>query len=308
MRCAIWGALAAAVAVAAVPRAAPPEVALVHQIQTPAAVFLRHGPDAPVMVVAHRGDWRDAPENSLGAINQAVAGGADVVEIDVKRTGDGELVLMHDQTVNRTTNGTGRVDELTFAQVKALRLRSGPGGAAAAVTDATVPTLREAMQAVGGTGTVINLDKAWDHRDQVYDLLAELGQLEQGLFKSDADVAEVAAFLGRDPRIRYSHIVDDANADDIGAFPERQPHAYELLFDRPTDPQIQPDVVARARATSRIWINTLQRDEAFTWATAVDRHGADMIQTDDHSGLSAWLLARPGEEPEERRQRPSEAE
>ncbi|SNY26012.1 glycerophosphodiester phosphodiesterase family protein [Paractinoplanes atraurantiacus] len=290
-------------AIAAVPRADQP--AGNHSAESPGKLLLRHGPGAPVMIAAHRGYWRGAPENSIGAITQAVAHGAQVVEIDVQRTSDGELVLMHDDTVNRTTDGTGRVADLTLAQIKALHLREGLGGAQAAVTGDTVPTLHEAMQAVRRGGTLVNLDKAWAFRDQIYDLLTELGQLGQGLFKSSAPIAEVTAFLDKDPRILYSHVVDDGNAADIGAFTGRTPQAYELIFDRLTDPQIQPAAVAKARATSRVWINTMWyglaagytdeaslRDPALGWAPVVDRHGADVIQTDDEDRLADWLRAR----------------
>ncbi|GAA2598027.1 hypothetical protein GCM10010435_91750 [Winogradskya consettensis] len=78
---------------------------------------------------AHRGYWRGAPENSLPAITQAIQHGAHIVEIDVQRTSDGELVLMHDDSVDRTTDGTGKVVALTLAQMRSLRLRSGLGGA-----------------------------------------------------------------------------------------------------------------------------------------------------------------------------------
>lgn len=288
-------------------RAESPQVATATTAQERPATeqLLRHGAGAPLMIVSHRGYWRGAPENSIGAIAQAVAHGAQVVEIDVQRTGDGELVLMHDDTVNRTTNGTGKVADLTLAQVKALRLRAGLGGGQAAVTEETVPTLREAMLAVRRGGTVINLDKAWAFREKIYALLIELGQLDQGLFKSSAPVAEVSAFLAKDARIRYSHVVDDGNAGDIGAFSGRTPQAYELIFDRLTDAQIQPAAVAKARLTSRIFINTMWyglaagytdegslRDAALGWGSVADRHGADMIQTDNVDRLGDWLRAR----------------
>ncbi|MBB5786966.1 hypothetical protein HD601_001541 [Jiangella mangrovi] len=62
-------------------------------------MYLDHGLDAGVMVIAHRGYWRGAPENSIAAVEQAIDRGAHVVEIDVQRTADGHLVLMHDTTV-----------------------------------------------------------------------------------------------------------------------------------------------------------------------------------------------------------------
>lgn len=55
-----------------------------------------------VLVVSHRGDWRNAPENSLQAFQNCIDMGVDMVELDLKKTKDGELILMHDNTLNRT--------------------------------------------------------------------------------------------------------------------------------------------------------------------------------------------------------------
>lgn len=65
-----------------------------------------------VLVVAHRGDWRYAPENSLAAIEHSIDVGVDVVEIDLQLTKDSVLVVMHDATLDRTTTGTGRVSDV----------------------------------------------------------------------------------------------------------------------------------------------------------------------------------------------------
>lgn len=68
-----------------------------------------------VLVVSHRGDWRNAPENSLQAFQNCIDMGVDMVELDLKKTKDGELILMHDNTLNRTTNGTGKPEDYTLA-------------------------------------------------------------------------------------------------------------------------------------------------------------------------------------------------
>lgn len=73
-----------------------------------------------VLNIAHRGANRVAPEETIEAYHAAKKDGADVLEMDLQRTSDGVLVLMHDATVDRTTNGSGRVDEMTLAEVKAL--------------------------------------------------------------------------------------------------------------------------------------------------------------------------------------------
>ena len=73
-----------------------------------------------VLNIAHQGGEVEAPSNTLFAFKTAKEKGADVLELDVHATLDGELVVIHDTTVNRTTNGGGRVDRLTLAQLKAL--------------------------------------------------------------------------------------------------------------------------------------------------------------------------------------------
>lgn len=62
-----------------------------------------------VIVVSHRADWRNFPENSLEAIESAIRMGVDVVELDLQRTKDGKLILMHDSKLDRTTTGKGKV-------------------------------------------------------------------------------------------------------------------------------------------------------------------------------------------------------
>ncbi len=73
-----------------------------------------------VLVIAHRGGLGLWPENTPYAFEHAVELGVDVLEMDVQSTEDGELVVMHDGTVDRTTNGTGRVQELTLAELRQL--------------------------------------------------------------------------------------------------------------------------------------------------------------------------------------------
>ncbi len=66
---------------------------------------LKNNRSGYVFVVAHRGDWRNAPENSVSAIKKAADMGADMVEIDIQRTKDSVFILMHDGSIDRMTNG-----------------------------------------------------------------------------------------------------------------------------------------------------------------------------------------------------------
>lgn len=110
-----------------------------------------------VMVVAHRGVWDNAPENSIRSIEDAIELGVDMVELDIRKTLDGELVLMHDAYIDRMTDGVGLVAEMTLAELKNFNLRNRNGGA---ITEFKIPTLQEAMLAAKGK-ILVRIDKAY---------------------------------------------------------------------------------------------------------------------------------------------------
>lgn len=97
---------------------------------------------------AHRGASAYAPENTLPAFELAIAQGADGVELDVQRTADGHLVVVHDETVDRTSNGTGKVVDLTLAELR--RLDFGGGG--------RIPLLDEVLRLCAPTAMVVNVE------------------------------------------------------------------------------------------------------------------------------------------------------
>jgi len=100
--------------------------------------------------IAHGGGLGRAPANTLAALELAVTDGADVLEVDAQLTADGVLVLMHDDTVDRTTDGAGRVADLTLADIRPLNAAFGYEGEPAdrfAGDGIAVPTLAEALAA-----------------------------------------------------------------------------------------------------------------------------------------------------------------
>lgn len=99
----------------------------------------------PPLVIAHRGASGSAPENTLAAFRRAAELGADMIELDVQLTRDGEVVVIHDATLERTTNGSGPVRERTLAELR--RLDAG-GWFATGFRGERVPTLREVLAAV----------------------------------------------------------------------------------------------------------------------------------------------------------------
>ncbi len=99
-----------------------------------------------VDVISHRGEHLAHPENTLPAIEAAIAIGADWVEIDVRTTSDGKFVLMHDGTVDRMTDGKGPVSSMSFDQIRKL----DAGAKMAKFAGTRVPTLDEALSLMSG--------------------------------------------------------------------------------------------------------------------------------------------------------------
>lgn len=269
-------------------------------------------PQGGLIAIAHRGchapapyhGLPSAPENSQAALDHCVAIGVDVMETDVRKSRDGYLVIMHDATVDRTTNGHGAVDQLTLAALKAFRLRTGLGGEQAAVTDQTVLTLDE-MLALARGKIVLNLDV----KDAIY---AEVIDAVVRHRAADHVIVKVAAGAGSPPlasmvpfdRVPFMPMiasVDEMGADlpavvDRQATGARKPIGFEL----PRLPRSAVEPVAeRARAVGgRLWVNSLWdgfiagvggdvdalRDPDAVWGTLY-RSGITMIQTDEPEAL-----------------------
>jgi glycerophosphoryl diester phosphodiesterase len=220
-----------------------------------------------VLVVSHRGDWRNACENSVEAVRNASRMGVDIVEIDLGRTKDGELIVMHDDKVDRTTTGKGYVKDLTLAEIKQLRLRNGCN----IKTIYKVPTLEEVLLEAKGK-VMLNLDKAFDYFHQVYELLEKTGTADLVIMKSNAPAEDVQRDYGK--YLDKVIFMPKVNLDDEDAIRKLndylrilQPVAIEFKFAHDTNPL--PYEVKRIMAgKSRIWYNTL-------WDTHAGGHDDD---------------------------------
>jgi len=116
----------------------------------------------PIFAVAHRGCWSSAPENSLLSMENCIALGVEVAEIDVMLTADRELVVLHDPTLDRMTNGSGLVREHTLAELRELRLYERDGSphqimGKKLLTAHTIPTLAELLE-VTRSRLLLNLE------------------------------------------------------------------------------------------------------------------------------------------------------
>lgn len=157
-----------------------------------------------IMVCAHRATEIDKPENSLVAIQNAIDNQIEMVEIDIRETKDGELVLMHDATIQRTTTGTGNVSGYTLQELKQFNLEKANGS----LTNEKIPTLKEVFDLTRGK-IYINLDL--DEKapfTKVYDLAKQYGMLKQVQFYSK-DNSLIRSMLAKNPDLVVLPYIDD---------------------------------------------------------------------------------------------------
>ena len=212
-----------------------------------------------VVVVAHRGDWRNYPENSIPAIESVIRMGVDVMELDVKMTRDSVLVLSHDWTLNRTTTGSGNISDYTYEQLLAFDLKRGHG---IAIPGLKIPTLRQALE-VCKDRIVVNVDQGFDYYDQVLAITEELGMTDQVLIKNGQPLDKVQQKMSRHAhKMMYMPVVSVAGGSDMSTFnsylanPEAVPIAFELCFDT-LDDNVKNTARRVLDAGSKVWVNTI---------------------------------------------------
>jgi len=105
-----------------------------------------------ILICAHRGAHNDLPENSLASFKKAIELGIDIFELDIRATKDDSLIIMHDKSVDRTTDGHGDVADLSFEEIRKLHLKFNDK-----VTDEKVPTLEEVLMLAKGR-ILVDLD------------------------------------------------------------------------------------------------------------------------------------------------------
>lgn len=209
-----------------------------------------------VAVVAHRGDWRNWPENSIPAIESAINMGVDMVEIDVKLTRDSVLVLCHDWTLNRTTTGNGAIRDYTYEQLLAYDLKRGHG---IAIPGLKIPTLKQALELCKDR-VLVNVDQGFDYYDQVLAITEELGMTNQVIIKSGWSSEKVTAVLKQhEKNMIYMPVVNISEGTDLSAYDEYftlNPPAFELCFGKLND-KVKSLASKVAASGAKVWVNTL---------------------------------------------------
>ncbi|MCA4806963.1 glycerophosphodiester phosphodiesterase family protein [Myroides odoratimimus] len=258
--------------------------------------------DNPIKVVAHRGDWRNAPENSIPAIEYAIAMGVDIVEIDISETKDGHLILMHDKTIDRTTKSKGLVKDYTLAELKELYLVDGIN----ALTPYKIPTLQEVLVQFKDK-VMFNLDKSYDILDKCVALGKKTNTLNQLVFKSSKTREEVKKDWGDYLNmIHFMPIVNlkKSNAQTIvlDYIENYTPFGFEIIVPQETNKAL--DIINLINKHNLpIWMNSLwdkqnaghgdekamQNNEIYNWYI---NHKVSYIQTDRPEVLIKYLKSK----------------
>ena len=259
-----------------------------------------------VVVISHRGDWRNHPENSIPAIESVIDMGADMMEMDVKMTKDSVLVLCHDYTIDRTTNGRGYISDMTYDSLMTFKLKRSHG----VTTDSLrIPTLREALL-VCKDRILVNVDHAYPYYKEIVELTEELGMTGQVLMKGKSSIEKVNEDMSKhDNNLLYMPVIDANNESGKKLFAEYVdkgvvPMAFEVCWNRPGE-DIEYCVSMIHQMGSKLWINTIwsslcggfgcDDDAAFAAedpADVYEQHlqmGASMIQTDRPELLLEYL-------------------
>ena len=267
-------------------------------------------PQRDCAVVAHRGIWRDAPENSLVAIEAAIQAGCDVVEIDVRRSADGGLFLLHDKTLQRMAGIDEVPEQLTSGHLASLTLKNRDGGEGNEMTGEKLPSLQELFDL---TRNRIFLHLDVKDRAVIPEVIAcarNMGVEAQVDFWGNLRTADDLVWV-RETVIPHgvlfmakSRIGATHAAAELDLLFRLAPPVCEVCFDHIDDISA---LHARISETGmKLWANTLDsvafagftdtaaiEDPDAIWGRLIEA-GISLIQTDEPVALKSYLASRRG--------------
>lgn len=237
-------------------------------------------------VVAHRGGKRWAPENTLSAFRKSVELGADGIELDIHKCKSGELVVIHDDTLERTTNGTGYVKDKTWTELKELDAGSWYGSE---FKGERLPLLTDVLKLVDGKLTInIEIKNCpMNYKGIAEDLLQLLKSYPHTdkIMISSFDHKVLAEISAKTKKYRLA-LLGDSVLNKLGDYARTVgASAWNPAFDC-----VREDSVADAHE-AKLTVNTWTVNDKKDWQHARDLH-VDSIITDDPEGLKNFLAGK----------------
>lgn len=232
-----------------------------------------------IVTIAHRGGAKYAPENTLAAFKNAVKIGVDYVELDVHLSKDGELVVIHDDTVNRTTDSRGRVSKMTLEELKELDAGSK---FSEEFKGEKIPTLREVLEEViEDVGVVIEIKgKEPEIVPKVAELIEELEVADRVLIHSFSPET-IKKFRQLKPEVTASIDLTQASQNIWQDYicPALMSYTNIITFNNMGPREVVPDLIREAHlAGLSVWFGVANKEEDMRW---VIEQGVDGIFTDD---------------------------
>jgi glycerophosphoryl diester phosphodiesterase len=244
--------------------------------------------------LAHRGGARLAPENTLAAFANAIATGADILEMDVRRTADDVVIVLHDPTVDRTTDGVGTVSSMTFAEVEALDAGyqfTADGGTTFPFrgTGVRIPTLQQVLEANPGRYFNIEIKDAVPSVAPVLDLIATYSSTDHVVIASLYD--DILAAV----RTAAPDILTSMSAAELlvlyNLSPAQEPsYVAPTPIAQPPFAYVSPEMIALAKRHDVI-VQPWTIDDQSTMVEFLDQ-GVDGIITNDPVMLRDVISAR----------------
>ncbi|TDC46898.1 glycerophosphodiester phosphodiesterase [Jiangella ureilytica] len=241
------------------------------------------GPASTPAVVAHRGYSAVAPENTLAAVESALRSGADYVEVDVASSADGVPIILHDNTLDRTTDGTGALPSVTSDYIEGLDAGTW---FSTAFSGQPVPTLLDVLALVKGRAPVLLLEvKGPETRAELEVIVGQLrdeGLIEQTLLQS-FDVNVLRDVRAIEPELRLGLLRSSIDADPVAVARDLGVVAYNPAW---TALQNRTDVIDDLHA-AEIAVMPYTIDDASQWEILRDL-GVDGIITNRPGALVGW--------------------
>jgi len=265
-------------------------------------------PSRACAIIAHRGIWQDAPENSLLAVERAILAGHDVVEIDVRQSLDGEFFLLHDDTLERMTGLDEAPEVLNAERLSSLALRNRDGGQANPLTEQRLARLKDVFSLTRDRilihldvkqkvliPDVLALARAMGVEDQV-DVWAPLAGPADFDWITQEVMPTQAAFIAK-TRLNAAN-----GAEQLDLVLRLAPSICEIYYDNLDE--VAALAPRFAEAGIALWVNTLDdvssagftdtaalRDPEAVWGRLLDA-GISAIQTDEAAALKRFLASR----------------
>ncbi len=239
-----------------------------------------------ITVIAHRGDHTAVPENTLAAYKNAIQSGADYVEIDLRTTKDGKLILMHNATVDHMTNGTGNVHDLTFDEIRKLKVTDK---ARAGSESFQIPTFEEALKLCKGRINIY-LDFKDADVEATYNEIKKAG-MENHLIVYANSEAQYHQWKKLAPQIPIITSLPD-EVKDTSSFQQFLNQFKVAVLDGSIGQYDETMLLTAKENGVAIWLDVQNKNEAPAhWDKALNE-GISGLQTDHPAALVQYLKGK----------------